>query len=114
MAVPYANALDAAVRQPHQGDCNSAPPTSPERALSRVCLQVLWQASIYLEAVAVLPQLTLIMRTRNVDNLTSNYMALLGSYRAFYILNWIYRYYTEYRFFQPTGASSAGLTCSQT
>ena len=51
-------------------------------------LQVLWTFSIYLEAVAILPQLILLQRTQNIDNLTGNYVALLGSYRAFYVLNW--------------------------
>ena len=27
--------------------------------------------------------------------MTSNYIACLGSYRALYILNWIWRYFTE-------------------
>lgn len=49
---------------------------------------MLWTFSIYLEAVAILPQLILLQRTQNIDNLTGNYVALLGSYRAFYILNW--------------------------
>ena len=65
---------------------------------------MLWQASIYLEAVAILPQLTVIMRTQNIDNLTSNYIALLGAYRAFYILNWIYRYFTEENYVHVLGA----------
>lgn len=41
-------------------------------------LQVLWTFSIYLEAVAILPQLVLMQRTQNIDNLTANYVALLG------------------------------------
>lgn len=41
-------------------------------------LQVLWTFSIYLEAVAILPQLILLQRTQNIDNLTGNYVALLG------------------------------------
>ena len=57
--------------------------------------EILWTFSIYLEAVAILPQLVLLQRTKNVDNLTGNYVFLLGLYRAFYILNWIYRYATE-------------------
>lgn len=57
--------------------------------------EVLWTFSIYLEAVAILPQLVLLQRTQNIDNLTGNYVFLLGSYRAMYILNWIYRYMTE-------------------
>ncbi|KAJ8648855.1 hypothetical protein MRB53_001878 [Persea americana] len=36
-----------------------------------------------------------IVWTKNVDNLTGQYVFLLGAYRAFYILNWIYRYFTE-------------------
>ncbi len=40
--------------------------------------QVLWTFSIYLEAVAILPQLVLMQRTQNIDNLTANYVALLG------------------------------------
>ncbi len=41
-------------------------------------LQVLWTFSIYLEAVAILPQLVLMQRTQNIDNLTANYVFLLG------------------------------------
>lgn len=40
--------------------------------------QVLWTFSLYLEAVAILPQLVLLQRTKNVDNLTGNYVFLLG------------------------------------
>ncbi|CAL9050657.1 ER lumen protein-retaining receptor A-like [Musa acuminata AAA Group] len=57
--------------------------------------EVLWAFSIFLEAVAILPQLVLLQRSRNVDNLTSQYVLFLGAYRAFYILNWIYRFVTE-------------------
>lgn len=58
-------------------------------------VEILWTFSIYLEAVAILPQLVLLQRTRNVDNLTGNYVFMLGAYRGLYILNWIYRYFTE-------------------
>lgn len=57
--------------------------------------EVLWTFSLYLEAVAILPQLVLLQRTKNVDNLTGNYVFFLGAYRGLYILNWIYRYLTE-------------------
>lgn len=40
--------------------------------------QVLWSFSLYLEAVAILPQLVLLQRSRNIDNLTGNYVFLLG------------------------------------
>ena len=41
-------------------------------------VEVLWTFSIYLESVAILPQLILLQRTFNVDTLTSNYVFLLG------------------------------------
>ncbi|KAH9727972.1 hypothetical protein KPL70_008855 [Citrus sinensis] len=58
-------------------------------------VEILWTFSIYLEAVAILPQLVLLQRSRNIDNLTGNYVFLLGAYRALYILNWVYRFYVE-------------------
>lgn len=57
--------------------------------------EVLWTFSIYLEAVAILPQLVLLQQSRNIDNLTGNYVFLLGAYRALYLLNWIYRFFME-------------------
>ncbi|KAJ2065371.1 endoplasmic reticulum retention protein [Coemansia aciculifera] len=58
-------------------------------------LEVLWSFSIYLEAVAIMPQLLQMTRTGEADNITSHYVFALGGYRALYIVNWIYRYYTE-------------------
>ncbi|PNX93625.1 er lumen protein retaining receptor-like protein [Trifolium pratense] len=66
--------------------------------LSLVANYIFWAFSIYLEAVAILPQLVLLQRSGNVDNLTGQYVFFLGAYRGFYILNWIYRYLTEPRF----------------
>ncbi|CAK9148081.1 unnamed protein product [Ilex paraguariensis] len=54
--------------------------------------EIFWTFSLYLEAVAILPQLVLLQRSGNVDNLT--YVFFLGAYRALYILNWNYRYLT--------------------
>jgi len=51
-----------------------------------------WAFSIYLESVAIFPQLVLLQRTREVETLTADYVFSLGAYRFFYILNWIYRY----------------------
>lgn len=62
--------------------------------------EIFWAFSIYLEAVAILPQLVLLQRSGNVDNLTGQYIFFLGAYRAFYILNWIYRYFTESHYFR--------------
>lgn len=70
--------------------------------------QVLWAFSIYLESVAILPQLFMVSKTGEAENITSHYLFALGyvalsfltchylrSYRALYILNWIYRYYED-------------------
>jgi len=57
--------------------------------------EVMWTFSLWLEAVAIIPQLVLLQRTRNVDNLTGNYVFFLGAYRGFYLINWIYRFLTE-------------------
>ncbi|CAN6486480.1 unnamed protein product [Victoria cruziana] len=59
-------------------------------------MEILWTFSLYLEAVAILPQLVLLQRSSNIDNLTVNYVFLLGAYRALYLLNWIYRFFTEH------------------
>jgi len=57
--------------------------------------EMVWAFSIYLEAVAILPQLFLLQTQGEVENLTSHYVAALGAYRALYLMNWIYRYFTE-------------------
>lgn len=58
-------------------------------------IELCWTFSIYLEAIAILPQLITLQRYREVENLTGNYIFFMGSYRALYILNWIYRSYNE-------------------
>jgi ER lumen protein retaining receptor len=63
-------------------------------------LEILWTFSIYLEAVAILPQLFMISKTGEAETITSHYLMFLGSYRALYILNWVYRYWAE-DFFDP-------------
>lgn len=57
--------------------------------------EILWAFSIWLECVAILPQLILLQQLREVENLTGNYVAALGAYRFLYILNWVYRYFGE-------------------
>ncbi|KAI4456691.1 er lumen protein retaining receptor [Holotrichia oblita] len=58
-------------------------------------LEVLWTFSIYLESVAILPQLFMVSKTGEAESITSHYLFALGSYRGLYILNWIYRYALE-------------------
>lgn len=54
--------------------------------------EILWSFSIFLESVAILPQLFMLQRTGEAETITTHYLAALGAYRAFYIPNWIYRY----------------------
>lgn len=58
-------------------------------------LEILWTFSIYLESVAILPQLFMVSKTGEAESITSHYLFALGAYRGLYILNWIYRYYSE-------------------
>ncbi|ODV93445.1 hypothetical protein PACTADRAFT_77773 [Pachysolen tannophilus NRRL Y-2460] len=61
-------------------------------------LEILWSFSLWLESVAILPQLMMLTRTGEADMLTTNYIFCLGLYRAFYIPNWFYRYFAEGHF----------------
>eukprot|EP01061_Rhynchopus_euleeides_P042713 TRINITY_DN7450_c0_g1_i1.p2 TRINITY_DN7450_c0_g1~~TRINITY_DN7450_c0_g1_i1.p2 ORF type:complete len:259 (+),score=132.14 TRINITY_DN7450_c0_g1_i1:81-779(+) len=62
-------------------------------------VEMLWTFSQYLEAVAIVPQLSLLTVTleqgKQWELITGHYVACLGLYRLFYILNWIYRYFFE-------------------
>lgn len=62
--------------------------------------KILWTFSIWLESVAILPQLFMLQRTGEADTITTHYLFALGSYRALYIPNWLYRYFAE-NYFQP-------------
>lgn len=57
--------------------------------------EIIWAFSIWLESVAILPQLFLLQRTGEAETITTHYLFALGSYRALYIPNWIYRYFIE-------------------
>ncbi|KAK1625776.1 ER lumen protein retaining receptor [Colletotrichum phormii] len=57
--------------------------------------EISWSFSIWLEAVAILPQLFMLQRTGEAETITTHYLFALGIYRALYIPNWIYRYFTE-------------------
>lgn len=58
-------------------------------------IDVLWTFSIFLESLAIVPQLFVLQRYREVENLTGHYVFFLGAYRFLYILNWVYRSYYE-------------------
>ncbi|KAG1336693.1 hypothetical protein G6F62_006164 [Rhizopus arrhizus] len=57
--------------------------------------EILWTFSIWLESVAILPQLFMLQKTGEAETITTHYLFALGAYRALYIFNWVYRYYTE-------------------
>lgn len=57
--------------------------------------QILWTFSIYLESVAILPQLFMITNTGEAESITTHYLFFLGLYRALYLANWVWRYHTE-------------------
>lgn len=59
-------------------------------------LDLLWNFSILLESVAIVPQIMAFRRFREVENLTGGaFILMMGGYRGLYCLNWIYRSHTE-------------------
>ncbi|WVQ73929.1 hypothetical protein IAR50_003510 [Cryptococcus sp. DSM 104548] len=60
--------------------------------------EIAWSFSIWLESVAILPQLFMLQRTGEAETITTHYLAALGLYRGLYIPNWMYRYFTEGKF----------------
>ena len=63
--------------------------------------EMLWAFSIWLESVAILPQLFMLQRTGSAETITTHYLFALGAYRALYIPNWVWRYFTEQHYFDP-------------
>ncbi|KAK7541393.1 ER lumen protein retaining receptor-domain-containing protein [Phyllosticta citricarpa] len=61
----------------------------------------LWVFSIILESVCVLPQLMLLRQTTVPTVIDSFYLVTLGSYRGFYILNWLVRGFGPEHNFDP-------------
>ena len=56
---------------------------------------ITWSFSLWLESVAVFPQISIIAQTNGIFTYTAHYLASLGIYRFFYILLWIYRYASD-------------------
>ncbi|RGB38795.1 ER lumen protein retaining receptor [Rhizophagus diaphanus] len=55
-------------------------------------MEILWSFSIFLESVAILPQLFMLSRTGEAETITTHYIFALGGYRALYLCNWLWRY----------------------
>ncbi|KAG0292175.1 endoplasmic reticulum retention protein [Dissophora globulifera] len=58
--------------------------------------EILWTFSVYLETVAILPQLFMLTKTGEAEVITTHYLFALGMYRALYLVNWVYRFSTEF------------------
>lgn len=69
----------------------------------------LWASSLYLEAVAAVPQLVLIVREGSSRSAVSHYIFLLALYRAFYLGNWAQRYRREPYYWQPQAWTSGAV-----
>lgn len=59
--------------------------------LQTVSFQYCYAFSLILESTCVIPQLLLLRQTSVPTVIDSFYLATLGSYRAFYVLNWLVR-----------------------
>jgi ER lumen protein retaining receptor len=72
--------------------------------------ELFWRLSIILEIFAIVPQLKLIKNQGVIDKSMTCYLTMLGSYRALYICNWLYRYQAE-QYWEPIAFISG---CAQT
>lgn len=63
-------------------------------------IEVLWTFSIFLEAIAIVPQLDLLCKIELVDSYVVCYLLALGLYRTMYLLKWAYLYYTT-AYYEP-------------
>ena len=63
--------------------------------------EISWASSLYLEAVAAVPQLVLMVREGTCRSAVSHYIFLLASYRAWYVANWVWRCEHEDWYWDP-------------
>ena len=69
---------------------------------------MLWSLSIWIESLAILPQIFVIPKTNIPENKKIHYILILQSgYRAFYLVNWVIRFHFE-RYSDPI-AWAAGV-----
>jgi hypothetical protein len=55
--------------------------------------EVFWAFSIYLESVAIIPQMHLVSQSKRVENVVYYYVSALSAYKIFYLMDVIYRFY---------------------
>lgn len=65
--------------------------THPSMHHRALMMEVFWEFSIYVEAIAIIPQLLVLRQSGIVDKYMMLYLLLRGAYRVLYILNWIQR-----------------------
>ena len=57
--------------------------------------ELVWSFSLWLEALAFIPQIVILNKIRLIENITSHYVAALGLYRFFYVLSWLMKYFAH-------------------
>ena len=58
-------------------------------------VEVFWAFSVYLESVAIIPQLYFISRAKHVENAVYYYIAVLSWYKVFHLIEGVYRFYSN-------------------
>ncbi|XP_065209081.1 ER lumen protein-retaining receptor 2-like [Planococcus citri] len=66
---------------------------------NQLILEIPWAFSIYLEAMAIIPQLVMVFKIKNksgeIQNFIFYYIFLMSFYGEFHVLHWMYRYIYE-------------------
>lgn len=62
--------------------------------------------SLWIEAFAIVPQLFLLNRSSKIDIINRDYIFFLSIYRLFYLINWLYKLFTD------TGSTRANVWLS--
>lgn len=59
-------------------------------------MELSWTFSIVMEPLALIPQAIMYRRYRQIESLTGGtFLLMMGTYRLFYVLNWIWRAHNE-------------------
>ena len=59
----------------------------------------LYNITVVMESMAIIPQLALLRKIREVEIVTGGYIFCLGIYRGIYLLSWIYRIFEKNQYF---------------
>ncbi|KRZ97811.1 ER lumen protein retaining receptor 2 [Trichinella sp. T8] len=61
-------------------------------------IEICWTFSIYLETVALVPQLYMVLKSGFLHSTIRPFLYCFTTYRTLYLFSWIYRYFIESRF----------------